>query len=422
MSYFDDLLWTMSLESEYITTDFLESLKEIDSNTIIDISQSHESEEEYYKKVFLLMKKLKELNKNNEIHFAITSLSKFSKNLNYSLAKNYKYFEAKYLGETYTKKEVFDFLIYNMSQVVYETERKKIQYNLSPLEVFLDIYMQVANFKQYNKDDSRKHLGNSLKGVLSSDFAVCEGFSKMLVASLSKLGIDADLLLVKIYNDEFVSSGHARVILKINDEKYGVSGIYIADVTWANMMSDNLVFALMPPEKSSIEKHSQGLTLVDLIFDNETAQEFKYKINNFGNRFVISDNIIGFRRALFDKILSIFKSLDSTFYLDICEKFKKYNINEDKNWEAFLNFVGEYVINNKAKEIPVEVICDAYIYAKNVEEIDRTKDALDKMYLDAKISKERYQLVNKNTQLNFDNFWDFWPYIYDGGRIRRRKN
>lgn len=102
-------------------------------------------------------------------------------------------------------------------------------YNLSPIEKITLAYDSVKFFS-YNETDSDKTLDStSIAKSISTGNIVCEGYSRIFCQLLSEMGITSNI----IYSEPTENrAGHTRVIISVNDEKYGINSVFAFDPTW----------------------------------------------------------------------------------------------------------------------------------------------------------------------------------------------
>ncbi len=166
-------------------------------------------------------------------------------------------------AEIYTYEEYYKF-----EKVLFEMIRPAL--NLSPFEKFLYAYNIVKYYKKYNESSDNVFESRKLYDVLINDYIVCVGYAKMLVDLLDKLGIASTKYSLNVDvgfdnvnpHEENVAEdkkstlgGHARVIVNLVDEKYGINGIYQSDPTWDNILDkDSYVYSLMTFDEASKNK------------------------------------------------------------------------------------------------------------------------------------------------------------------------
>ena len=104
--------------------------------------------------------------------------------------------------------------------------------NLSPLEKATFGYDIIKSFV-YNevKEDENKSISRNIHSIIESGNIVCVGYARFYAELMKEIGINGYAFgtAVPIDGENF---GHARVLLKIDDPKYGIDGTYAFDPTW----------------------------------------------------------------------------------------------------------------------------------------------------------------------------------------------
>ena len=227
------------------------------------------------------------------------------------------------LDKTYSIDEYLDYesLLY---KIVEDAQ------NLSPLEKFIYAYDIVKRFKLYNtpKKDNKnvdsmdrnsrnkiKHVSRDLYDILENNYMVCVGYAGFLRDLLTKLGIDScgygfdvEISAYKAfkqiqnnnsdYNDLSVFEkrkmlvdqqsfiphnsygGHERVLVHLNDEKYGIDGLFFSDPTWDNdLINSSYAHCLMSEEDVSMSSKKPKLDENTLLFSATNIFEFNNMLN-----------------------------------------------------------------------------------------------------------------------------------------------
>lgn len=166
--------------------------------------------------------------------------------------------------------------------------------NLSPYEKYLAVYNIVKQFKPYKENYENKDESRYLKYILNNEYIVCVGYSKLLTTLLNKLNIPSMEVIADIdsstYKDNLINTptkleGHQRNIIKIDDDKYNIHGIYIVDPTWDNnMIKDLYNNSTSTFDKRKEYKKLEKLTNEDLLLDYHNFNEFLEKINYYLKR------------------------------------------------------------------------------------------------------------------------------------------
>ena len=89
----------------------------------------------------------------------------------------------------------------------------------------------------YTKENEDESLTTSrdLTSVLLGDKIVCVGYANIFDKVLSNLGINT--MMYSIKNKDKTQRGHRRNIVRVNDPKYNVDGVYYFDTTWDSKRS-----------------------------------------------------------------------------------------------------------------------------------------------------------------------------------------
>ena len=110
-------------------------------------------------------------------------------------------------------------------------------HNFSPLEELMYAYDIVRN-RVYTEEDKKQNyrFSRDITKVVLGDKIVCVGFAALFNEIISGLGFKCD----KYYMDSTtLTVGHAISSVLVNDEKYGLNGIYFFDPTWDSRKSNN---------------------------------------------------------------------------------------------------------------------------------------------------------------------------------------
>lgn len=114
--------------------------------------------------------------------------------------------------------------------------------NLSPVEKLMFAFDFMKTFK-YNESINEKADSREPHRILETGNIVCAGYSRFLQEIVENLNIGIKIGYVSIdCYDKFDNhrGGHARNIVKIDDDKYNIHGIFILDSTWDSVKHDNI--------------------------------------------------------------------------------------------------------------------------------------------------------------------------------------
>ena len=178
-------------------------------------------------------------------------------------------------------------------------ERGKYQdKGLSNLEKYLCAYDIVTNFGKYNlePDDANDLLSRSLSFVLSPDdnrYICCVGYANMLSAICYRMGIPCEVMHERycsardLYESD--KSNHCTCRVYIEDDKYGIKGIYHSDPC-GDAISDKYVSTLIYPlntldQLTTHESDKRSFTQLEIALNSYTVSEVTARTVSDDNSF-----------------------------------------------------------------------------------------------------------------------------------------
>ena len=401
----------------------------IESETLISFNKTKEihNEREYLNNLKEIFKILNKHNKQYTIKINISNrrllkesnLLSYTNNIDLIISNcNYDYTIKEYLEE----ESRIDKLIEPIKNS-----------NLSPFEKYLAIYNLVKQFKKYNENSSNKKESRLLKYILDNEYIVCVGFSDLLTVLLDKVGIPVINAVIAI--DDSYKSGftmdciptkltaHQRNIVKIDDDKYNIHGIYIADATWDNNMTMDLYHnAAITFDRKKEAKDLEKITDIDIILDFHDIKEFNEKINFILNRQIKKSTakkypvrLMYAYKSVYLKIMQVLIKLDYLKYKELYSKYhhkievlkKQESINSkeiDNLFSLFLTEYYHYIINLSNKSI------NEYTLYQALREIKTKINGYSVEELN--IWEQKTRKNNQQTELNH------YPYIYNPKETR----
>ena len=250
--------------------------------------------------------------------------------------------------------------IYTISDYLMEEEKlEKLiapirEANLSPLEKYLAIYDIVKSFKPYKENNTDKRQSRDLRYILKDDneYIVCVGFARLLLELLTRAGIPCKYIHVDVDSSREVDqtinhAGHARNLVKIDDDKYGVHGIYLSDSTFDSGVSQNTyIHSLLTFDRLKEAKKLEKLNDLDLLLDFHNLNEFEKKITYYLKK---EDNEL---KGNVNSDLDLTKRIYKSLYLKIMEIL--LCINEP----LFIKLYNEYnnVLYNNINDIDIKLL------------------------------------------------------------------
>lgn len=416
----------------------LEKCKTVSEDTIIEIYpekifsttiniESHYNEREYLEKLKNILNILNTNNKKYTIQIRVKNRELFEQSNILKLYPNINFIIDNDL-HSYTKNEYI-----NEEEKLNNLIKPIKESNISQYEKFIAVYNLVKQFKPYKENNKKHEESRSLRYILNNKYIVCVGFQKLLETLLNKVGIPTMDIGVKV-DDEYKEnegsklSGHAKNIVKIDDNKYNIHGIYITDATWDNSMNFDLYrFINLTFDEIKEASYVEKLETFDLLLDFHNPKEFSEKINyyikneiHFNKRKKTkTEKITRAYEYLFNDILYILEKLDYDKYIyffnkyhnDISKLIEKIEIAEmlskpnnslkdlDNIYSEFLTEYLKYILplsNNK--------IDDSVLY----EAIKEVKKVI-KNYSDNKIKKA----IKEIKEIQEEDKEIIFPYSYD---------
>lgn len=393
----------------------LENLKYLKDNTRIKITcktvfELPENEDEYYLGTQKIINKMESLGKNNLVTLEVYHRSAFAKykfNVNnvklIVLNDNTDYAYSTYLKE----EEKLDKLIEDIKNS-----------SMSPFEQYLAVYNIVKNYKPYKENEVNKDESRDLKYILDGEYMVCVGYAKLLITLLDKIGIKAihygtAVSVGKV--DEKTKENHARVMVNLIDDKYGINGYYISDPTWDNNLNkDYYNYAVVNYDSMQVSKDEMELKELDLIFDVHNFDEYCTKINMLLNikcrqyrnsNYNETEKVYEMYYDVCYKIMDTLCKIDSEVYHQLSALYEKTNNDKiQATYNLFLTEVGNLIVPKANKTIANETIINAALASKKLDSMEdlehkkiellKEKEEIDQKVFPYEISDEGH-LVHK---------------------------
>ena len=336
-------------------------------NIEISFKFNNISEEEKMKLISQCLIELENLDKSFKINITVEKRSNFEKYIGNAQFKNliltiendsYNYPYQQYLEE----EKILEKLVEPIKKA-----------NMTPLEKYLAVYEVVKSFKPYKESDIKEEA-RYLRHILYNDYIVCVGYSKLLITLLDKVGInaqefscDVDVSYVNGFTVEekvVDFSGHARVIFNIDDPKYNVAGLYMADPTWDNSQTSNhLNHAVMTFDQMQISNLMFKYSMANVLLDIHSKEEFNDQVNFILKReFANDQKIFGTNRPFIKSYLFVCQKIIDSFRCDpkhyeFLEKLK--SCKNEKNCDELLTEIRDYLLTRINKPVSEEVIFQA---------------------------------------------------------------
>ena len=212
--------------------------------------------------------------------------------------------------------------------------------------------------------------------------------------------------------------GHARNLIKLDDDKYNIHGYYLADSTFDNNPKyDLFINSILTFDRKKEAKRLEKLDDIDLLLDFHNLDEFKEKIKYFIKKGISHPNINSKTeeelrkktyKDLYLKIIDILQVLDKEKYIELYNKYNDYlNINLSNTTSNHLETpisnllidYAKYIIPLSNNKIELSTIFKALIEVKR--EIEWMNNQEIKEWLE--------KTINDNLEKEDKEF----PYTYD---------
>lgn len=134
----------------------------------------------------------------------------------------------KYNKNKYTKSSLDDYI--SMRATIDYYKGLITAFELSPLEKIAYVYDLLKSWKGHD-DDQNKSNARELHSIVRDGNIVCLGYSEMAKQLLLELGIPAIVISAQIIRADGRLDGHARNLVRVDDDKYNVHGLYSLDIS-----------------------------------------------------------------------------------------------------------------------------------------------------------------------------------------------
>lgn len=268
------------------------------------------------------------------------------------------------------------------------------EYNLSPLEKLIYAYDLIKSYS-YNECEEDKSKSREIPDIIREGHIVCVGYSSFLDQLLNELGFNASNVSLSVFDngDEF---GHARSIIYLKDDKYGIDGVYSLDATY-DSRGDNLSLVL-DSNGENVKKHPN---------ENDTILKKYDPTASFYNFLVPYSEYSLYYTT---EIENVYESLsDFIYYIDNANSLSEY---DKESFDEYIRklFGNDYDINeciNKVKNssvIPDDKLRSALEVVKRCQNYteEEVKHFIDEVMEIREIKSERVRNINKKNNVNDD--------------------
>lgn len=313
--------------------------------------------------------------------------------------------------------------------------------NLSPYEKYLAVYNIVKQFKEYKENKLEPYKAREIKEILKNEYMVCVGYANLLTILLDKVNIPCISISAVVENKNYTSflpledrpivlAGHQRNLIKIDDEKYNIHGIYIADSTFDNDLNTDLYNnASVTYDKFKEADLLEKLRFDDYIFDAHNFNEFvekvnyclkheiRYKQKMSSRKMTYEERIIDAYHYIYINTLKLLYKLDKNKWYEYVNKYHNLfskEIDEYKSlkdieniYSEFLTDLGYYIIKLSNNEIDIYKTLNAAKIVKKVingysdKEIEDWENMTKIIYDDVEKRTYPYKYNPNETRINY---------------------
>lgn len=416
----------------------IDNFKYIKDSSLIEFTYRPTSsvidELEYYKKIAEIFKILEKHNRtyNINIHvenrelFNQSKVLEYTNNINLIIRTDLN----NYTKEEYVEEErKLDSLIENIKNS-----------NLSSYEKYLSVYNIVKQFKEYKENKTNPYAAREIKEILKNEYMVCVGYAKLLTILLDKVNIPCISISASVEDSSFTTFlpfedrplllfGHERNLIKIDDNKYNIHGIYMADATFDNDINIDLYNNIAITYDKLKESDSlERLRFDDYLFDIHSFNEFVEKVNFYlkheisfkrkiGRVRTFEENLIYVYDYIYKTVLKLLYKLDNRKWKEFMDKYNdmlsiddlldKSILEVDKIYSEFLTELGYYILEISNKEIDISTTLGAAKAVKKEingysdEEIEKWIDMTKILYHEIEKRSYPYRYNPNETRINY---------------------
>lgn len=260
-------------------------------------------------------------------------------------------------------------------------------------------YDIVKVYKPYKKEKNRDSYSKSrsLHNILDeyNSSMVCVGYANLLNALFNELDINSISMGLIADTNNREESGHQRLIVYLNDEKYNINGYYLCDPTWDNNSKYLYVHSSFD-FKNNITRE-ESVETESLMFNISNRDDFDKNIATLIKEF-------GLRMTCLNILMKL-KYLNPNIYNYFNNK---YSFKTDEEYNAFLEEYYNHIISLSNKGVDYNnMIMGALSYTKklnpdsDIDYQDLSKKIIhDNNYMLYLINKRKEQLKEENVSIS----------------------
>ena len=160
--------------------------------------------------------------------------------------------------ETVSKTKYDDFA--SLVEAIRWYRRLIADYDLSPVEKLMYAYDIMKTF-EYRENEDDKSMSRYPDKILKSGDIVCVGYSNFLKEILKYVDPGLAIYCASVTcarpNDE--TEGHERNLVRIDDDKYGIHGLYVVDATWDSVITSEKTIKALGDSYTALDLYNYFL-------------------------------------------------------------------------------------------------------------------------------------------------------------------
>ena len=181
------------------------------------------------------------------------------------------------IDSTYSIDDLEDFMAMRANINYYKKLINEAE--LSPFEKLTYAYDLIKSHEYReaeNKNESRR-----IDKIVKTGYIVCAGYSFFLEQVLKEMGIDAMTIYTNVPNENGFDA-HARNLVKLKDEKYGIDGVFALDATFDSARNLVKVVDENGDEKIKVGSEKLETDVIEKYYDNLSLYRcFMVPINDY---------------------------------------------------------------------------------------------------------------------------------------------
>lgn len=182
--------------------------------------------------------------------------------------------------------------------------------NLSPLEQVTYVYDIMKTFR-YNEHSSDKQRSRSLHGIIADGTIVCVGYAAFVEEILNELGVKTISYGTAIPTEKNPLGAHQRNLLRIDDDKYNIHGVFALDATWDS--DKDIAVIEEDNERLVISRPTEEDNVIDTYDNLSLYRYFLIPMSDYDSRYP---------GEIDTKIIQLYKNNQVKELVERCHQFK----------------------------------------------------------------------------------------------------